>query len=43
MVDHDLSNSEASSTCNENDYDAFQQLFVKSSKLDIAHRNKIRF
>jgi len=40
MADHDLSNSEVSSTCNENDYndlyDAFQQLLVKSSKLDIV-------
>jgi len=42
MVDHDLSNSDVSSTCNENDYndlyDEFQQLFVKSSKLDTAHK-----
>jgi len=42
MVDHDVFDSEVSSTCNENDYDdlydAFQQLLVKSSKLNIAHR-----
>jgi len=42
MADHDVSNSEVSSTCNENDYgdlyDVFQQFLVKSSKLDIAHR-----
>jgi len=38
----DLSDSEVSSTCNENDYDdlydAFQQLLVKSCKLDTAYR-----
>jgi len=42
MVDHDVSDSEVSSTCNENDYDdlydAFQQLLLKSSKLDTAHK-----
>jgi len=42
MTNHDDSNSEVNSTCNENDYDdmydAFQQLLVKSSKLDTAHR-----
>ena len=42
MANHDDSDSEVSSTCNENDYydlyDAFQQLLVKSSKLDTAHR-----
>jgi len=42
MANHDDSDNEVSSTCNENDYDdlydAFQQLLVKSSKLDTAHR-----
>jgi len=42
MADHDLFKSEVSSTYNENNYDdlcdAFQQLLVKSSKLDTAHR-----
>jgi len=37
MADHDVSDSEVSSTCNENDYDdlydAFHQFLVKSSKL----------
>jgi len=46
MADHDVSDSEVSSTYNENDYDdlydAFQQLLVKSSKLDTAHR-KLKF
>jgi len=42
MANHDDSDSEVSSTCNENDYDdlydAFQQLPVKSSKLDNTHK-----
>jgi len=42
MANHDDSDNEVSSTCNGNDYDdlydAFQQLLVKSSKLDTAHR-----
>jgi len=42
LADHDVSDNEVSSTCNENDYDdlydAFQQLLVKSSILDTAHR-----
>jgi len=42
MANHDDSDSEVSSTCNENDNndlcDAFQQLLVKSSKLDTAHK-----
>jgi len=42
IVIHDDSDSEVNSTCNENNYDdlydAFQQLLVKSSKLDTAHR-----
>jgi len=42
MVDHDLSNIDVSSTCDENDYDdlydAFQQLLVKSHKLDTTHK-----
>jgi len=46
MANHDDSDSEVSSNCNENDYDdlydAFQQLLVKSSKLDTAHR-KLKF
>jgi len=41
IANHDSSDSEVSS-CGENDYDAlydaFQQLLVKSSKLDTAHR-----
>ena len=40
--DHDLSDNEVSFTCNENDYDdlydSFQQFFVKSSKLNTAHK-----
>ena len=40
MANHDDSDNEVSSTCNENDYDdlydAFQQLLVKSSKLEIG-------
>jgi len=42
-ANHHDSDSEVNSTCNENDYDdlynAFQQLLVKSSKLDTAHKN----
>ena len=42
MADHDVFDSEVSSTCNENDYkdlyDAFQQLLFKYSKLDTAHK-----
>ena len=42
LANHDDFDSEVNSTCNENDYDdlydAFQQLLVKSSKLDTAHR-----
>jgi len=42
IADHDLSDSEVSSTCNGNDYDdlydGFQQLLVKYSKLDNAHK-----
>jgi len=42
MANHDDSDNEVSSSCNENDYDdlydAFQQLLIKSSKLDTAHR-----
>jgi len=42
MANHDDSDSEVNSTCYENDYDdlydAFQQLLVKCSKLDTAHK-----
>ena len=38
MANHDDSDSEVNSTCIENDYDDFQQLLVKSSKLDITHK-----
>jgi len=42
MANHDDSDSEVNSTCHENDYDdlydAFQQLLIKSSKLDTAHK-----
>ena len=43
MANHDDSDNEVNSTYYENEYDdlydAFQQLLVKSSKLDIAHKN----
>ena len=42
MANHDDFDSEVNSTCHENDYDdlydAFQQLLIKSSKLDTAHK-----
>jgi len=42
MANHDDSDFEVNSTCNENDYDdmydVFQQLLVKYSKLDTAHK-----
>jgi len=42
MANHDNSDSEVNSTCYENDYgdlyDAFQQLLVKSTKLDTANK-----
>jgi len=42
MANHDDFDSEVNSTCHKNDYDdlydAFQQLLIKSSKLDIAHK-----
>ena len=42
MANHDDSNSEVNSTYYENDYDdlydAFQQLLIKSSKLDTAYK-----
>ena len=46
MANHDDSDSKVNSTCHENDYDdlydAFQQLLIKSSKLDTTHK-KLKF
>ena len=38
MANHDDSENKVNSTCHENNYDAFQQLLIKYSKLDTAHK-----